>query len=216
MSAEHPAALPPLDLGDPQVLQLTRRLFWRRGFAHRLIAAGWDPDDALQEIYLGLLTRQAGDSAYDSARAGLSKYLYMVISSVTLHLLDRRQTREARRQVSVEDMAPGRGQRVLSTDPGDDDGGGWLGGWLDGGGDHTAEAQLVDILDDPAKVLEDPEDHPRDPRQAQLVKRPKLTLAEVRAILRQRAAEPVRPAPRPRPPPTGAPAPVRHQAQLFG
>lgn len=85
--------LPPLDVGSPEVQRLTRRIFFSR-FSRRLTRAGWEADDALQEIYVGLITRQVGKSRFNPRRASLSKYLFTVISSITSQLLDRRYVRD--------------------------------------------------------------------------------------------------------------------------
>lgn len=96
-----PVALTPLDLADPKVQQLTRRIFFGRGFARRLRAAGWEDEDALQEVFIGLLTRQQGRSRFNPSRSSLSHYLFVVLSSMTSNLLKRRQIRE-RSLVSIE------------------------------------------------------------------------------------------------------------------
>lgn len=94
MTSTGSSSLPPLDLGNPEVQRLVRRIFHARGFARRLREAGWEDADAIQEIYVGLLTRQRGRSRFDPGRASLSKYVFLVVSSVTRNLLTRRSTRD--------------------------------------------------------------------------------------------------------------------------
>ena len=94
MTSTGSCSLPPLDLANPEVQRLVRRIFHARGFARRLREAGWEDADAIQEIYVGLLTRQRGRSRFDPGRASLSKYVFLVVSSVTRNLLARRATKD--------------------------------------------------------------------------------------------------------------------------
>lgn len=75
---------------------LAQRLYWAR-FSGRVRAAGIDPEDGFQEVVLGLLTRQAGRSAYDPKRATLSGYLYLAMTGITINMADR-EARRRRRQ----------------------------------------------------------------------------------------------------------------------
>lgn len=94
MASTGSSSLPPLDLANADVQRLVRRIFHARGFARRLREAGWEDEDAIQEIYVGLLTRQRGRSRFDPSRASLSKYVFLVVSSVTRNLLARRGTKD--------------------------------------------------------------------------------------------------------------------------
>jgi len=85
-----------LDLADPETMGLARRLYWAR-FSGRVRAAGIDPEDGFQEIVVGLLTRQAGRSAYDPRRATLSGYLYLAMTGITINMADR-EARRLRRE----------------------------------------------------------------------------------------------------------------------
>jgi len=60
------------------------------------VARGLDPDDVLQSVVLGLLTRQQGRSRYDPARASFSRYVYLVAGSVIANLLDSQRGRDRR------------------------------------------------------------------------------------------------------------------------
>ena len=74
---------------------LLRRLYWAR-FSGRVAASGIDPEDGFQEIVVGLLTRQAGRSAYDPSRATLSGYLYLAMTGMTINMADREARRHRR------------------------------------------------------------------------------------------------------------------------
>lgn len=100
----HPSALPPsatVDFSDPKVYGLVRRIFFRR-FSARVRWAGIDPDDALQDIYVGLLTRSKGKSAWDPSRGALSTWIYVAISGMVINMADT-QRRRGRTTLGVED-----------------------------------------------------------------------------------------------------------------
>ena len=62
---------------------------------------GHDPDDLLQAVCLGLLTRQQTRSRYDPSRASLSKYVYLVAGSILANLLDYQRRRAKWEQVGA-------------------------------------------------------------------------------------------------------------------
>ena len=82
--ATDPAAF---DLGDPATYQLVGRIFNGR-FAGRLQSSGVDPEDALQSVYVGLLSRSAGRSRWDPSRGSLSTWVYVATSGIVSNLLD--------------------------------------------------------------------------------------------------------------------------------
>jgi len=59
------------------------------GFGSRLRQFQIDPDDALQQVYLGLLVRNEGTCPFDPAVGALSTYLYWVVNGVTCNLIAR-------------------------------------------------------------------------------------------------------------------------------
>lgn len=54
-----------------------RKLFYA-GFAHRIIAMGYDPEDMLQELYRGLLVRNNGKCPFDAEKSTFGHYVHMV------------------------------------------------------------------------------------------------------------------------------------------
>lgn len=84
-----------VDLSDAEQRGLIERLFWAR-FAYRVRGAGLDPEDALQEVYRGLLARNLGKRPFDPQVSSLSNYGYIVIRSVVSNYLDAARRAEAR------------------------------------------------------------------------------------------------------------------------
>jgi hypothetical protein len=102
-----PAALSPtnvVDFSDPAVYGLVRRIFFRR-FSSRVRAAGIDPDDAIQDIYVGLLTRSKGKSKWDPSRGGLSTWVYVAISGMCINMADSARRRARTTLGVVEDVS---------------------------------------------------------------------------------------------------------------
>jgi len=62
---------------------------------------GHDADDLIQSVFVGLLTRQQSRSRFDSARASLSKYVYLVAGSILANLLDYHRRRNRWEQVGA-------------------------------------------------------------------------------------------------------------------
>lgn len=58
-----------------------RRLFYA-GFARSLAAKGYDPEDVLQEVCQGLLTRNVGKCPWDPAKSSLGHYVHMVTNCI--------------------------------------------------------------------------------------------------------------------------------------
>lgn len=52
------------------------------GFGRRMFLGGYDPEDVLQEVYKGLLVRNAGKCPYDPSKSSFGHYVHMVISCV--------------------------------------------------------------------------------------------------------------------------------------
>lgn len=72
-----------------------RRLLWR-GFAGKMLSAGYDPDDVLQEVYRGLLVRNAGRCPWDARKSTFGHYVHMCIDSILTNY-HRKQQRRADR-----------------------------------------------------------------------------------------------------------------------
>lgn len=52
------------------------------GFGRRMYACGYDPEDVLQEVYKGLLIRNAGKCPWDPAKSSFGHYVHMVCSCI--------------------------------------------------------------------------------------------------------------------------------------
>ena len=52
------------------------------GFGRRMFAAGYDPEDILQEVYKGLLARNAGRCPWNPAKSSFGHYVHMVCGCV--------------------------------------------------------------------------------------------------------------------------------------
>jgi DNA-directed RNA polymerase specialized sigma24 family protein len=89
------------------------------GFGTRIFAAGYDPEDVLQEVYRGLLARNAGRCAWDASKSSFGHYVHMVCSCI-LSNFHRRENR--RRQVEQVGLPAADGEdqdvgEVASSDP---------------------------------------------------------------------------------------------------
>lgn len=58
-----------------------RKLFFA-GFGRRVLQAGYDPEDVLQEVYQGILVRNQGKCPWDPAKSSFGHYVHMVASCV--------------------------------------------------------------------------------------------------------------------------------------
>lgn len=63
------------------------RLLFFKFCARKVAVMGLDPEDCLQAIYLGLITRQNGKSRFDSSKSSWGHYVHMVCESVTSNFL---------------------------------------------------------------------------------------------------------------------------------
>lgn len=52
------------------------------GFGRRMYLSGYDPEDVLQEVYKGLLVRNAGKCPWDPRKSSFGHYVHMVCSCV--------------------------------------------------------------------------------------------------------------------------------------
>lgn len=76
------------------------KLLWA-GFGRRIVAAGLDFDDVLQEVHRGLLARNAGLSAWDPAKSGFGHYVHMVCGCVVSNLMKQQRRIEANEVVGM-------------------------------------------------------------------------------------------------------------------
>ena len=81
---------PGVDLGNVAQRELIERIFWSR-WARQVEAAGLDPDDVLQRVFMGMLTRNRGKRPFDPRTSSLSNYSWWVIRSVVRNSVDQRR-----------------------------------------------------------------------------------------------------------------------------
>lgn len=86
-----------------------RKLLWR-GFAGKMLSQGYDPDDVLQEVYRGLLVRNAGKCPWDARKSTFGHYVYLVIGCVLTNYHRKQARRVDKDAVSL----------TLQTKEGDD------------------------------------------------------------------------------------------------
>lgn len=58
-----------------------KKLMWA-GFGHKILRAGYDPDDVLQEIFRGIVARNHGTCPWDARKSSFGHYVHMVIGCV--------------------------------------------------------------------------------------------------------------------------------------
>lgn len=71
------------------------------GFGARIARSGYDPEDVLQEVYRGILARNAGKCPFDVRKSSFGHYVHMVCECI-LNNYHRRETR--RREVEQVGM----------------------------------------------------------------------------------------------------------------
>ena len=58
-----------------------RKLMWA-GFGHKILRAGYDPEDVLQEVFRGLIARNKGTCPWDARKSSFGHYVHLVIGCV--------------------------------------------------------------------------------------------------------------------------------------
>jgi hypothetical protein len=79
------------------------------GFGRRMFLSGYDPEDVLQEVYKGLLIRNAGTCPFNPAKSSFGHYVHLVISCVlsNYHRKHHRiHTMELSSETPIEGVAP--------------------------------------------------------------------------------------------------------------
>ena len=71
------------------------------GFARRILRAGYDPEDVLQEVYRGILARNNGICPFDVKKSSFGHYVHMVINCVLSNFHRKEQRRMEREQVGM-------------------------------------------------------------------------------------------------------------------
>lgn len=78
-------------------LEVRKILF--AGFGRQMAVWGYDPEDVLQEVYLGLMARNAGRCPWDGKKSSWGHYVHMVCSCILSNY-----SRKKRRIASVEQV----------------------------------------------------------------------------------------------------------------
>jgi RNA polymerase sigma factor (sigma-70 family) len=65
-----------------------RSLFFA-GFGKQVIREGYDPDEVLQDIFLGIINRNNGSNPYNPESSSFGHYVHMVCRSVWLNYRER-------------------------------------------------------------------------------------------------------------------------------
>lgn len=81
-----------------------RKLFFAGGYHRSVLKAGMDPDEAVQEVFRGILIRNQGRCPWDATKSSFGHYVHIVIRCVLSNYL-----RKERRRAGREFLAPGGG-----------------------------------------------------------------------------------------------------------
>jgi len=71
------------------------------GFGNKLMAAGVDPEDVLQEVYRGILVRNRGECPWDPAKSSFGHYVHMVCSCIISNYFRHENRKNAMEQTGV-------------------------------------------------------------------------------------------------------------------
>ena len=77
-----------------------RKLFYAGNFLGVLSKSNIDPDEFLQEVYRGLLTRNNGTCPWDAKKSSFGHYVHIVIRCVLANYLRRERLRDSREGVT--------------------------------------------------------------------------------------------------------------------
>lgn len=78
-----------------------RKLFFA-AFARGLVRDGYDPEEALQEVYRGLLARNAGTCPFDPSKSSFGHYVHIVSRCVLANWIRKERRRAQFETVGVE------------------------------------------------------------------------------------------------------------------
>lgn len=124
-----------------------RKLLWA-GFAGKMLAGGYDPEDVLQEVYRGLLVRDRGRCPFDARKSTFGHYVHMVAGCILTNYHRKQARRVDRGATSLDgddrdDLGRYGTQAIWSgSDAGDRMAMESLARWLEGTRDESAEGSL--------------------------------------------------------------------------
>lgn len=76
------------------------KLFYA-GFAGKLVAAGIDPEEVLQEVYRGILVRNQGMCPWDPAKSSFGHYVHMVCGCIISNYFRHENRKNAMEQTGI-------------------------------------------------------------------------------------------------------------------
>lgn len=74
------------------------------GFGRRIFAAGYDPDDVLQEVYRKLLVANQGKSPWDPSKSSFGHYVHMVCGSALSNFHRKQKRIRQMEQVGIRSL----------------------------------------------------------------------------------------------------------------
>ena len=96
-----------------------RKLMWA-GFGHKILRAGYDPEDVLQEVYRGILARNVGKCPWDSRKSSFGHYVHMVINGVLTNYHRKQQSIRSQEEIGMRGVDGGSvdaSTRAVAVDP---------------------------------------------------------------------------------------------------
>lgn len=81
-----------------------RKLFYAGGYHRSVMREGLDPEEALQEVFRGLLIRNQGKCPWDAKKSSFGHYVHIVIRCVLSNYLRKERRRNQREFLSSEDQ----------------------------------------------------------------------------------------------------------------
>lgn len=87
----------------------------RAGFGGRIRSAGYDFDDVLQEVYRGLIARNAGKCPWDSSKSSFGHYVHMVCGCILSNYHRRMQRIRRHEQVGMRIASGKDGMREVDA-----------------------------------------------------------------------------------------------------
>ena len=76
------------------------KLFYK-GYGARVARAGYDPEEVLQEVYKGLLIRNAGTCPWDGEKSTFGHYVHMVAGCIVSNFFRRENRRRQVEQIGI-------------------------------------------------------------------------------------------------------------------
>lgn len=80
-----------------------RKLLWA-GFGPLMLNSGYDPEEVLQEVYRGILARNAGKCLWDETKSSFGHYVHMVCGCVLSNFHRKQKRRKEFEQVGVSTL----------------------------------------------------------------------------------------------------------------